>query len=89
MPIFVFLSAITGLVACAGNEVLIGRCDPAAARTLVGHQTLTDEEARQRTGAAVVRQIAPGQPVTHDYREGRVTLENDPASGRGVVATCG
>ncbi|MBY5775412.1 hypothetical protein HFN63_36410 [Rhizobium leguminosarum] len=36
-----------------------------------------------------MRQIAPGQPVTHDYREGRVTVETDPASGRVVGATCG
>lgn len=36
-----------------------------------------------------MRQIAPGQPVTHDYRDNRVTLETDPASGRVLRATCG
>ncbi|MBY5645538.1 I78 family peptidase inhibitor [Rhizobium leguminosarum] len=89
-PILVFLSTIPALVACsAGSDVSSGRCDPVAARTLVGQPKLTDEEAKQRTGAIIVRQIAPGQPVTHDFRDNRVTLGNDPISGRVVGATCG
>lgn len=71
----VFSSAIPALASCAaGFEVSIGRCDPVAARALVGKAPLTDEEAKQRTGATMVRQIASGQPVTHDYRDNRVTL---------------
>lgn len=89
-PILVFLSTVPGLVACSGgSEVPSGRCDPVAARALIGKPKLTDEEARQRTGASLVRQIAPGQPVTHDYRDNRVTLETDPTSGRVGGATCG
>lgn len=89
-PILVFLSTVPALVACsAGSEVPTGRCDPVAARALTGKTKLTDEETKQRTGAALVRQIAPGQPVTHDFRDNRVTVETDPTSGRVVGATCG
>ncbi|WP_310384301.1 I78 family peptidase inhibitor [Rhizobium sp. 1399] len=89
-PILVFLSTIPALVACsAGSEIPRGRCDPVAARALVGQPKPTDKEAGQQTGATVVRQIAPGQPVTHDFRDNRVTLETDPTSGRVVGATCG
>ncbi|WP_425965306.1 hypothetical protein [Rhizobium nepotum] len=33
--------------------------------------------------------MAPGQPVTHDYKGGRVTVETNPASGCVVGAICG
>lgn len=89
-PILVFLSTIPALVACsAGSEIPRGRCDPVAARALVGQPKPTDKEAKQQTGATVVRQIAPGQPVTHDFRDNRLTLDTDPTSGRVVGATCG
>lgn len=89
-PILVFLSTSSALVACsAGFEVSRGRCDPVAARALVGQPKPTDEEAKERTGATIIRQIAPGQPVTHDFRDNRVTLETDPTSRRVVGATCG
>lgn len=89
-PLLVCLSTIPALVACsAGSEVSSGRCDPVAARALIGQTKPTDEEARQRTGATIVRQIAPGQPVTQDYRDNRVTLESDPTSSRVLGATCG
>ncbi|SDB74258.1 Peptidase inhibitor I78 family protein [Agrobacterium fabrum] len=89
-PILVFLSTVPALVACsAGSEVPSGRCDPVAARALVGEPKPTDEQAKRRTGATLVRQIVPGEPVTHDYRDNRVTVETDPTSGRVVGATCG
>jgi len=50
---------------------------------------LTDQKAMQKTGARVVRQIAPGQGVTLDYRRERVTIETDPATGKIVRAACG
>jgi len=50
---------------------------------------LTDDEAMQRTGASIVRQIAPGQGVTMDYRQNRVTVETDPRTGKIVRAACG
>jgi hypothetical protein len=89
-PILIFLSAVPGLVACsAGSEVPSGRCDRAAVRALVGQPKLTAEKAKQRTGAIIVRQIEPGQRVSQDFRDNRVTLESDPVSGRVITATCG
>lgn len=43
----------------------------------------------QLSGAKTVRQIRLGDMVTQDFREDRVTIETDPASGRVVGATCG
>jgi hypothetical protein len=92
LNVLVFVSAVPALVACSAgttSKVTSGRCDAAAAQTLIGKSKPTDEEARRITGATIARQIAPGQPVTHDYRAARVTLETDSASGRVVRATCG
>jgi len=66
-----------------------GVCSAAAADRLVGAVKPTDAEAMRLTGATIVRQIAPGDPVTHDLRYNRVTIATDPASGRVVVAACG
>ncbi|WEZ85999.1 I78 family peptidase inhibitor (plasmid) [Rhizobium sp. 32-5/1] len=90
MSVLLAFSAIPALVACsARSEVPSGRCDPLAARALIEQLKPTDEEAKHRTGATIVRQITPGQPVTHDFRDYRVTLEINPTSGRVVAATCG
>jgi hypothetical protein len=43
----------------------------------------------QLSGAKTVRQIQLGDMVTQDFREDRVTIETDPASGGVVRATCG
>lgn len=66
-----------------------GACDPAAAFRLAGHARLIDAEAKRLTGARIVRQIAPGQPVQQDYTDARVTIESDPSTGRVVRAYCG
>ncbi len=66
-----------------------GVCQRDAAKSLVGKQRVSDEEAKQATGASQVRQIGPGQPVTMDYRKERVTIETDPATGKIVRAMCG
>ncbi|MBY5801824.1 hypothetical protein HFN61_32900 [Rhizobium leguminosarum] len=92
LPVLVFLNTAPALVACSAGttpEISAGRCNAAAARTLVGKPKPTDEEAKRLTGATIVRQITPGQSVTHDYRDTRVTIQTDPASGRVVEATCG
>jgi hypothetical protein len=73
----------------AGQTPAAGVCDAAAAHQLVGKVKPTDAEAMRLTGATIVRQIAPGDPVTHDLRDNRVTIETNPASGRVVRATCG
>ena len=58
-----------------------GSCKAEAAQGLVGKPKPTDEAAIQLTGAKTVRQIEPGDMVTQDFREDRVTIETDPASG--------
>lgn len=64
-------------------------CDPAAAEALVGRDAVSDAEAKELTGATIVRQIAPGDPVTMDFRQERVTIETDPASSKIIRASCG
>jgi hypothetical protein len=64
-------------------------CRRDAAEALAGKNHITDAEARQLTGASLVRQIRPGQGVTMDFRQERVTVEADPKSGRIVRAYCG
>jgi hypothetical protein len=66
-----------------------GSCKADAAQGLVGKPKPTDETAMQITGAKMVRQIAPGDMVTQDFREERVTIETDPASGLVTRASCG
>jgi len=65
------------------------RCSLEAAQKLVNKAKPTDEEAMRLTGATAVRQIKPGDMVTQDFREDRVTIETDPASGNVVAARCG
>jgi len=87
--------AATTIVACqtdtgrVANSATPGICRPDAAEALTGMNRLTDEQARQMTGASIVRQIAPGQGVTMDYRQERVTIETDPRTGKIVRAACG
>ncbi len=37
----------------------------------------------------MVRLVQPGQPVTMDYREDRVTVTVDPKTNKVVQASCG
>jgi hypothetical protein len=66
-----------------------GPCSADAAQSLVGKPKPTDGEAIRITNSKTVRQIEPNQAVTHDFREDRVTIETDPATGRVVGARCG
>lgn len=68
---------------------LPGACREDAAETLTGKGRVSDAEAQQITGAAIVRQIQPGQGVTMDYRRERVTIETNPKTGKIVRAYCG
>ena len=87
--------AAASLAACqtgtgaVNDGVAQAMCRADAAAALVGMDRLTDDEAMQRTGATIVRQIAPGQGVTMDYRQNRVTVETDPRTGKVVRAACG
>lgn len=64
-------------------------CRPDAAQALVGKPAVSDADARRLTGATLVRQIQPGQAVTMDFRQERVTIETDTKTGKIVRATCG
>lgn len=89
----VLIAVLVTLSGCNGNLTIApsvtALCDAEAARSLVGKPKPEDEAAMQRTGAKTVRQIQPGDMVTQDFREDRVTIETDPASGRVTRATCG
>jgi len=65
-------------------------CDVMDAKELIGK--LYDEglgvRAKEMTGATVLRVMRPGQMVTMDYREDRLTLELDEG-GKVVSARCG
>jgi hypothetical protein len=70
-------------------EAQISICKDDAAKTLVGRDRITDDEAKQLTGATIVRQVRPGDPVTMDFRQERVTIETDEKTGKIVRASCG
>ncbi len=81
------------LSACSADESALStaaaRCNAEAAGGLVGKPKPADGEAMQLTGVKTVRQIKPGDMVTQDLREDRLTIETDPASGLVFQATCG
>lgn len=66
-----------------------GACKPEAAEALVGKDRISDQDAKQLTGATIVRQLKPGDPATMDFRQERVTIETDQATGKIVRAMCG
>ncbi len=85
-------TAMLALTACSTNAAQPGgtsSCMAEAAQRLVGKPKPSDDEAKALTGARIVRQIAPGQAVTFDFREDRVTITTNPATGRVVSAHCG
>ena len=53
------------------------RCDAAAAARLIGKKAspALGEEARRLSGAAMVRIIRPGDPVTSDYMTSRINVD--------------
>ena len=59
------------------------------AQKLVGQSGLTDDQIKQKTKSEIVRKVAPGQPMTMDYRTNRVTVTIDPATKKITQATCG
>ncbi|MCV0395337.1 MAG: hypothetical protein K5872_07890 [Rhizobiaceae bacterium] len=82
--------ALSGCQSEAGaTRPVEGVCDPAAAEALVGQERISDDRAKELTGATLVRQIKPGDMVTMDFQQARVTIETDPATGRIIRASCG
>ncbi len=65
------------------------KCIADQAAALVGQSNLTEAQIKEKTKAQMVRMVAPGQPVTMDYREERVTVTVDPATKKVVQASCG
>ncbi len=93
IPAATLALAVLSIAACsapqARDDGAAGICRPEAASALAGKSRVDDAQARQLTGASLVRQLQPGQPATMDYRRERVTIETDPATGRIVRAACG
>ncbi len=65
------------------------KCIADQAAALVGQSNLTEAQIKQKTQAQIVRMVEPGQAVTMDYREERVTVTVDPTSKKIIQASCG
>lgn len=65
------------------------QCNPEEAKKLIGQSNLTDEQIKKLTKATNVRNVAPGQPVTMDFRSDRVTVVTDPKTKIISNASCG
>lgn len=88
------LTAVSLLLAACQSEPVAtapqtGICARDAAEALAGKDRVTDEQAKQLTGASIVRQLKPGDAATMDFRQERVTIETDPKKGKIVRASCG
>lgn len=64
-------------------------CLAEEAKVLVGQRGLTDAQIKQKTQSEIIRRIAPGQPVTMDYRANRITVTIDPVTKKITQANCG
>ncbi|GAA5541938.1 MULTISPECIES: I78 family peptidase inhibitor [Brucella] len=73
----------------AAPKAQAGICKKDVAETLAGKDRLTDAAAMQLTGATIVRQVKPGDPVTMDFRQERITIETDATTGKISRAYCG
>lgn len=72
-----------------GANAAIGLCRERSIGILAGQTRINDGAAREFTGASIIRQIRPGDPVTEDLRPERATIETDPSTGKIVGAWCG
>lgn len=64
-------------------------CVPESTAQLVGTTGLSETQIKALTRAEIVRMVAPGQPVTMDYRMNRVTVLVDPKTKIILQASCG
>lgn len=91
------LAALT-LTACTpvepmpgpGRPPMEGRCEAGRLDALIGREATPRlvARAKARAGASLVRVIRPGQPVTMDYRAGRLNISVD-ARNRVTRFNCG
>ncbi|OFE42560.1 I78 family peptidase inhibitor [Acinetobacter towneri] len=94
--ILTVLSVVT-LAACSNQPVneqtkvpqTMQNCVPESAAQLVGKTGLSETQIKTITRAEIVRMVAPGQPVTMDYRMNRVTVVVDPKTKIILQASCG
>ncbi|MBD8010492.1 hemolysin [Acinetobacter sp. SFA] len=85
------------LTACANNPEqmpphqgnTMSSCISDEAAKLVGQTGLSEATIKAKTKAEIVRMVAPGQPVTLDYRSNRITVVTDPQTKIIVQASCG
>ncbi|MCO8101265.1 I78 family peptidase inhibitor [Acinetobacter indicus] len=64
-------------------------CISEEATKLVGKIGLSEAVIKAKTKAEIVRMVAPGQPVTLDYRANRITVVTDQQTKIIVHASCG
>ena len=91
----ILVSVILLLAACATPATdtpaaVAGQCNADAAQAHVGHAASTDmvEAARKDAGADSVRTLTPGQMVTMEFDDTRLTIDVD-AQGRITALRCG
>ncbi|MYN12284.1 hypothetical protein GSY71_03840 [Pusillimonas sp. TS35] len=81
--VFAVSSLLAGLAACtvptAEPPGPPGMCSAQRISPIPGrHMTAElEQQARQLSGASVVRVIRPGQAITRDYNAGRINLQLD------------
>ena len=89
--------SLLALAACAAPPppapeppAAIGNCDASKAQFAVGHDAglAMQDQARERSGARIVRTLRPGQIITMEYSGERLNLELD-AGGKVVRVRCG
>ena len=68
----------------------VDRCDVERVRALVGEPATAEvgKRAQALSGAAMLRWIRPGEPVTSEYMTSRLTIDVD-SRGRIVGFRCG
>lgn len=73
-----------------GDPASPSHCDAGKASDAIGRLPLAEivEAARKAAGAEVVRTLRQGQPITKEFRAGRLNLVLD-AEGRIASANCG
>lgn len=85
------LIALVALGACTttggGAPARLSKCKPKAAAALIGQVAPDDAAILRRTHSSIIRRLAPGDPMTKDYRVERITVT--VAEGRIVSASCG
>lgn len=89
--------SVATLAACSNQPIneqtqvpqTMQNCVPESAAQLVSTTGLSETQIKALTRAEIVRMVAPGQPVTMDYRMNRVTVLVDPKTKIILQASCG